>query len=285
MKEACKLMKKLIASALALLAAGMVSAQVHFGIGARGEFGFGLGSTIHSDYETLISLIAGFSSIGTGVNTELDTTVQPFKSFLAGGAVIGRISFDAVPGLFIQPELGFSHNRVGIKQKLTGSQSRKVFGSTIKVELEAESESSVAYNSIDFPILVGYDFEVGSGMVVSPFAGLSLSIPVGSVSSSVGNFSGDVVTYMDGTQYSKEPYKDDDKKSSTGSEDVVVSLNPGAIVGVGFGYKFDQHNMIMGDLRYLLDFTPVKENVDFFGDIGMFTRRGLKLGFNYVYMF
>ncbi len=277
-------MKKLIASALALLAAGMVSAQVHFGIGARGEFGFGLGSALSGD------LIID--------SDNYKQTTQPFKSFLAGGALIGRLSFDAVPGLFIQPEVGFSHNRLGYKTEYSHTSTRTRLGTynsttgtwnryTEKEVTEWESESSIAYNSIDFPILVGYDFEVGSGMVVSPFAGLSLSVPVGSFSTSSGKRSGDVITYHDGNQVSKVPVKDDDDDGSS-SIDVKTALNPGAIFGVGFGYKFDQHNMIMGDLRYLLDFIPTKGEVDFLGtklDWDIMTRRGLKLGFNYVYMF
>ena len=273
-------MKKLIASALALLAAGMLSAQVHFGIGARGTFGFGLGSSLASDMTS---------------GDHYSYSTQPFKSFLAGGAVIGRISFDAVPGLYIQPEFGYSHNRLGYKTEYSDTDTWNSYTysngnritHTTKVVTEYDYESSIAYNSIDFPILVGYDFEVGSGMVVSPFAGLSLSVPVGSFSTSSGKASGNVTTYYDGNQTSKVSYRNDDDDDSY-TLDVKTTLNPGAIVGVGFGYKFDSHNMIMGDLRYLLDFTPTKGEWKFLGtswDWDIMTRRGLTLGFNYVYMF
>ena len=42
----------------------------------------------------------------------------------------------------------------------------------------------------------------------------------------------------------------------------------------------EAHNMLLGDLRYLLDFTAVVS-----GDADVLTRRGLTSGVNYIYFF
>jgi hypothetical protein len=262
-------MKKLIASLLALGTAGLLSAQVHFGVGARGTFGFGLGTSLADDYSSDYN------------------KVQPFKSFLAGGSVIGRLSFDAVPGLFIQPEIGFTHTQVGTKTDYSYTSNIYSGISVIGTKTKEHSyEQSAGSNAIDIPILVGYDFEVGTGMVVSPFAGLNFSIPVGSISGGTTPSYTETITYKYNngtTSTEKEHYRGD---SSSTSFDVKATLNPGIVLGAGFGYKFDEHNMIMGDLRYLLDFIPTKAEVKWGGiraDWDLFTRRGLTLGFSYVY--
>lgn len=265
-------MKKIIALLAAVGTAGMLSAQVTFGIGARGTFGFGLGSTLDEDMQ---------------LSSHTEYTTQPFKSFLAGGALVGRIGFASVPGLFIQPEIGFSHNQLSYKAEYSDTDTETYLGHTIKVVTEYDYEGSIGYNSIDIPIIIGYDVEVGKGLVISPFGGFNLSIPVGSFSSSETKPSGTVIGYLDGQEYARERYVDDDDGGSS-SMDVKTSITPGVLFGVGVGYKFDDHNMIMGDLRYLLDFTPVKGDVNFFGahlDWDIFTRRGLSIGVNYVYFF
>ncbi len=258
-------MKKIIALVAALGTAGMLSAQVTFGIGARGTFGFGLGSTLAADYNE-------------------DSSVQPFRSFLAGGALVGRLGFESVPGLFIQPEIGFTHTQIGYK--VESSDTDTYSGYTVTAEYEYEA--GIGYNAIDIPIIIGYDVEFGNGMMVSPFAGFNLSIPVGSIGTSGGSSYTVTTTtkYADGrTTMSKATHKDDDGSYSIDTKTTVV---PGVLLGVGVGYKFDEHNMIMGDLRYLLDFTPVQAHFEFLGatlDWDIATRRGLTLGVNYVYFF
>ncbi len=259
-------MKKIIALLVAVGAAGMLSAQVHFGIGARGEFGLGLGSTVSELY-----------------NLMGDVSIQPHKSFIAGGAVVGRLTFDSVPGLFLQPEIGFSHNQVTMKTSYSDTDDGYRYHNgryqDYTVKTEYEYEQSIGYNAIDIPIIVGYDFAMNGGLVVSPFAGFNLSIPVGSFSTSGGSYTETITTtYEDG---SKETEKDN-HSSGSGTSNVQSTLTPGVLVGFGVGYKFDDHNMIMGDLRYLLDFIATKENVL---GLDILTRRGLILGVNYVYSF
>lgn len=248
-------MKKMLAGLLALGLAALLSAQeLTFGIGARGSFGFGLGSTLPSDV---------YSS----------ASVQPFKSFLAGGALVGRLGFTSVPGFFIQPEIGFSHNQVGWKVE----DSTSLFG----MSYEYDFEGNYGYNSIDIPIIVGYDLEVGIGMVVSTCLGLNLSIPVGSINST--SASGSVTVTYNGVSTS-ESYKPD----SSASIDLKPGVIPGVVLGLGFGYDFDSHNRIMGDLRYLSDFVPLKGEYKIGGkteDADILVRRGLSLGVSYIYRF
>jgi hypothetical protein len=261
-------MKKIIALLAAVGTAGMLSAQVTFGIGARGTFGFGLGATLSGDY----------------LDDDETTSVQPFKSFLAGGALVGRLGFDAVPGLFIQPEIGFTHTQISYKTEADYTTTH----SSYKKTTEYEYESSFGFNAIDIPIIVGYDVSLNSGVVISPFAGLNLSIPVGSISESGGGSYTVTETrkYNDGrTTTEKYTHKGSDGDYSI---DTKTTLVPGVLFGVGVGYKFDDHNMLMGDLRYLLDFTPVQAEFNFLGasfDWDVATRRGLQIGVNYVYFF
>lgn len=318
-------MKRLIASLLAVGAAGLISAQgVHFGIGARGTFGFGLGSSTNvaenyakSYYDALWDAwVDQARSYGLSVGRQDDfdpgwddmkLKVKPFESIVAGGALIGRITFDAVPGLFLQPEIGFSHNIV--KYKFDWEYETRPTTHS-RVELECEGTGSMSYSSIDIPIIAGYDFEVGPGMVLSPYGGLNLSIPVGKVSWSDDAATTTTRAYYDGRLIDGYP---DKSKSNSSSVDAKITngVIPGLILGGSFGYKFDDHNMIMGDLRYLLDFIAVKGetdlkdaskksakesgtawswdddsdrwNKDFRFDT--FTRRALSIGVSYVYTF
>ncbi len=322
-------MKKIIALAVALGAAGMLSAQVHFGIGARGTFGFGLGSTTDAsnnfsvawtdawyDYydEYYKALGSSYRTTRDGYESDYDDedlNVKIFESFLAGGSLVGRLSFESVPGLFIQPEIGFYHNQIKYDYDWEGSETTAHSNYTRRRDKEAEGNGTLAYNSIDVPIIVGYDVDLGSGMVLSPYAGLNLSIPIGNLSWSLGAETTTRTvtrTYNDGSGSTSTT--DVDKSNSTSlSASMKNGVIPGLVLGAGFGYKFDQHNMIMADIRYLLDFMPVKAETDL-DDAGKMaakaggydhtwdaedekynqnfrfdalTRRGLKIGVSYVY--
>lgn len=332
-------MKKLIASLLAIGAAGLLSAQegVHFAIGARGNFGFGLGSSTNVAENYALSLYdaqwdswvdqakANGYAIGTKQDLDIpwdDTnlSVKPFQSFLAGGALVGRISFDSVPGLYIQPEIGFSHNQVKYTYSWEYSKDKRTTTYKYHYDYEAEGDGSMSYSSIDIPILAGYDVELGHGMVVSPYGGLNLSIPIGKVSwtdgASTQTRTG-TYNYLDasgnvtGSRSADQINQTTKTNSSSIDSKITNGVIPGLILGTGFGYKFDDHNMIFGDLRYLLDFIAVKGETDlkeatrksaketgtsFSWDaddekynedfrFDTFTRRALTFGISYYYFF
>lgn len=277
-------MKRLVASLLALGAAGLLSAQVNFAIGARGTFGFGLGSTANpmenyassfydAFWDCTIDMYRayGLGTLGTNTGYESDydnenLSVKPFESFVAGGALIGRIGIDSVPGLYFQPEIGFSHNQVKYKYHWEGSglENSYSYGGvyhTYTYDREAEGDGSFGYNSLEIPILVGYDLELGHGFVISPYGGLNLSIPIGKLSWSMGAETDTVRRYRDGVLRDGYPYKDKDNSSSIEAS-IKNGVIPGLVLGTGAGYKFDDHNMIMGDLRYVMDFTAVRAESD-----------------------
>lgn len=284
-------MKKLVTSLLAIGAAALLSAQdgVHFGIGARGLFGFGLGTTTNAaekfaiaEYDASIeSTRRQMRALGLPVGTfddwetdwdDMNLKVKPFSSIVAGGALVGRLSFDAVPGLYIQPEVGFYHNQAKYTYSWEYSKTKtKDYGGgyTYRRDSSAEEEGggSFSYNSIDIPIIVGYDVDLGSGLVLSPYAGLNLSIPIGKLSWSRDAYtykhSSTTTNYLNGNVTST--YHDDDTiKFFSSSIDGTIKngVIPGIVLGTGFGYKIDKHSMIMGDLRYLLDFTAVRAETD-----------------------
>ena len=347
-------MKKAAAFLLAACAAGLVSAQeIHFGIGARGQFGFGLGSStdVANSYRDAYwdAYVDGKKDYYRSEGIEWDSkefdqdedkydnrnlSVKSFESILAGGAHIGRISFDSVPGLYLQPEIGYSHNQVKYKYSWEGSKDKSGSYSvgTGKYswknhhDYEAEGDGSMSYSSIDIPIIVGYDFELGHGLYLGPYGGISLSIPVGSLSWSRGaQTSSTAYTYTetltDGDGNVTDTDTTSDKNTVKGNSTALSGkikngVIPGIVLGASFGYKFDQHNMILTDLRYQLDFVPVKAEIDYkdakladwnstdnkgasytwtewedkwWGgktfNIDAFTRRALNIGVSYVYFF
>ncbi|MBQ9538178.1 MAG: hypothetical protein IJU95_02815 [Treponema sp.] len=328
-------MKKLIASLLALGTAGLLSAQVTFGVGARGQFGFGLGSSTNAkenfnnaehDYREDCRedkyKAKGRTYKSYDYESHYDDenlSVKGFESILAGGSIIGRIAFDSVPGLFLQPEIGFSHNLVKYKYSWEGTYTSK-YDSKSKTEYEEEGSGSFSYNSIDIPIIAGYDFDIGHGMVISPYGGLNLSIPVGKLSWSWDQSTGTSTDYYDGKMVDYSSYgvsgltnpQTTKTNSTTLDGNIKNGVIPGIVLGAGFGYKIDKHNMIMGDLRYLLDFVAIKDEVEYkdvckasakangtdfewdeddekwYGGTFRFdalTRRALSIGVNYVYFF
>ncbi|MBP5464565.1 MAG: hypothetical protein J6Y13_05270 [Treponema sp.] len=277
-------MKRLVASLLALGTAGLLSAQVNFAIGARGTFGFGLGSTANPaenyasayddaewectlDYLRFYGWTYGLNHTGyKSVYDNENLNVKPFESFVAGGSIFGRIGFDSVPGLYIQPELGFYHNQVKYKYHwegsgVSGSYSYGNYHHTYTYDVEAEGDGSFSYSSLDIPLLVGYDLELGHGFVISPYGGLNLSIPLGKLSWSMGAQENIVRAYDNGIlEYG---YPDRTKYNSSSIEASIKNgVIPGLILGTGAGYKFDDHNMIMGDLRYIMDFTAIRAETD-----------------------
>lgn len=339
-------MKKAAAFLLAACAAGLVSAQeIHFGIGARGQFGFGLGSSSNvaesydtSKHDAYVDVWRDiYRSEGWDWNSsrwdyediydDRKLSVKSFESILAGGALIGRISFDSVPGLYLQPEIGYSHNQVKYKYSWEGSETLGTVtiggkSYTPRLEYEAEGDGSMSYSSIDIPIIVGYDFELGHGLYLGPYGGISLSIPVGNLSWSRGAATTTTRTTAPDIDVStlEVTMKTDTEKtkgnSSALSGKIKNGVIPGIVLGASFGYKFDQHNMILTDLRYQLDFVPVKAEIDYkdadladwnstdhrgasytwtewedkwFGgktfNIDAFTRRALNIGVSYVYFF
>ena len=271
-------MKKIIAFLVMLGTAGILSAQVRFGIGARGLLGIGLGTTTDASG----SYAAGLADSDT---PDYSSSVTPFNSLLSGGAVFGRLSLDALPGLYIQPEVGIFHTQVKYNSKGDFSYT----AGSYSYGIEYEGSGTLYYSSIDIPLIAGYDIKLGQSMMVSPYAGLNLSIPIGKLSWT--QMEGEARTSV--THDGNKATTKDKIPADSDSYDIKNGIIPGAVLGAGVGYKFDSHNMLMGDIRYLLDFTAVKCGGAFKDASGKshdlefdaLTRRGLTLGVSYVYFF
>lgn len=219
------------------------------------------------DYARFYGLSYGLNN--TGYESDYDNEnlkVKPFESFVAGGSIFGRIGFESVPGLYIQPELGFYHNQVKYSYHWEGSGLDYTYSygnvrHTYTYDKEAEGDGSFSYNSLDIPLLVGYDLELGHGFVISPYGGLNLSIPIGKLSWSMGSETDTVRRYKDGVLRDGYPHKDKDNSASIEAS-IKNGVIPGLVLGTGAGYKFDDHNMVMADLRYIMDFTAIRGETD-----------------------
>ncbi len=141
-------MKKIVALAAAV-AASVALASAEIAVGARGIFHLGVGTSLEN----------GDSSVGNSLG--------------GGGAVFAHIPLP-VEGLAIQPELGFTHVGIGVKN--------------------GNAEGSIGLNSLNIPVLVAYDIGVSDGITISPFAGPQLGIVLGKGKGS-GDFDGMEVEY------------------------------------------------------------------------------------------
>lgn len=133
-------MKKIIALAVTMVAA-VSFATAEITIGARGIFGLNVGSTFDGD---------GAPDVAIG------------DSLTFGGAVFANIPLvEAGPGaLAIQPELGFTHNRIGM-------------------DIPLADTSYVSVNTIDIAALVAYNIKATDTITISPFLGPQFSIIAG----------------------------------------------------------------------------------------------------------
>ena len=259
-------------SALAVSACMMVavSAQNSLGIGTRGSFGLGLGTTFSGD-----------------VTDEFKVDdVDVLSSFLFGGSITARIGFEAFPGLFIQPEVGFTRNQIGFRWSDSDRDERMSGKDSVRTEYKYETSGQLAYNSIDIPVIAGYELFLTDNLSVSPFIGANLSFPFDVMSWSCGELSCTATTYVNGAEAGQETF------SGVNAEDGMtvstkVNFIPGAIVGAGIGYRFGP-NLISVDFRYLLDLTSVEGKVKFRGearDFHVLRRRGASFNLGYMFFF
>lgn len=223
-------MKKLIACAVAAIAAvSMATAEIT--VGVRGIFGVGLGTTLADNMD--------FADLDLG------------GTLNAGGTAFVKIPL--VASLVVQPELGFTYNMVGAKMTMISD------GYAVKAEMNG------AYNTIDIPILVGWDFKINDNFTITPLVGPKFSIPVGEFSAEIEASSGGVSLNV--------PY---DLGIDTS---VLFSI----VVGAGVAYKVGP-GAIVGDLRYNIGASELKTE-DSGEKIAIATPRSLQLSVGYQISF
>ncbi len=151
-------MKKIIALAAAIVSS-VALASAEIAVGARGIFQIGVGSTISDDFKTFM----------TSTGADMDSSV----GFGGGFALFAHIP--VAGGLAIQPELGFTHNSIGLDIDVAGQSV----------------DGSLSCNTLNIPILIAYDIKAGDGFTISPFVGPQIGIILGDVSFEVdGNDAG-----------------------------------------------------------------------------------------------
>ena len=150
--------------------------------------------------------------LGTDIHADGDEKLDMGKSLNFGGAIFGKIGI--TEQISVQPEIGFTHHTVGEKMD--------------------DYKGTVGFNTLDIPVLVGYNLEVMDGFTVTPFLGPQLSFALGK-----GKFGGDFSDFADDVEF-KSPLL----------FDVVLGANCAYEVGPG---------AIVADLRYNLGLIALKE--------------------------
>lgn len=226
-------MKKIIALAMVAVAAvSMATAEIT--VGARGMLGWSLGSSLPEEAKAF-----GFK-------------FDAGKSFDFGFAAF--VNIPLVADLGIQPELGFSHNSVGMKYTMDLGP----FGSFT-------GKGWFSYNAIDIPVLVTYGIKVNDSLTITPLLGPKFSIPVGKIKTT---------TEMDG-----------ERESS--SVKVGSPLLFGIVFGADVAFKLGP-GAIVGDIRYDLGLTKLKTKSEFAGrteKADLVTPRALTLSVGYQLAF
>ena len=129
--------KNIIIICLAVVTAALAFSEVTFGF--RGFGDFGAGTTTHIE------------------NTSTDTS----KNWGYGGTVFGKIPISVVENLYVQPEVGFMHNSIGLKSS--------------KYDLK----STLSYNSIVMPVLINYGIPLNQSFLLFVEGGPQVSFVLG----------------------------------------------------------------------------------------------------------
>ena len=180
-------------------------------------------------------------SAGSSVSDDMkDSTISKIKTsseISGGGAAYIHVPIGEI-GLAIQPEIGFTHNKTGLDFDWHG-------GST---------DGSFAFNTINIPLLVAYDFEASRFATLTPFAGPQIGFIVGDAT-----------------------YKIDDEKTER-SPDTSIFFS--LVFGLASTFKIDFTNSIVADIRYNLGMNELE-----YKDKGLVTFRGLQIGLAYQIKF
>lgn len=216
-------MKKLLVSAVvAMMIVSAATAQIT--VGAKGIFGIGAGTSL-------------VFPEGTPEESKPDTSVL----LGGGGGLYVRYNLPMLSALGFQTELDIlAGNGIGIK-------SESPFGTV---------EMSVSYTSLELPILVTYDFNVGP-VTLTALVGPHLSFPLGKV---------------------KQEMK---VAGITGESEGVIDSKAlfGMTFGMAVGFPVGPGS-IVGDVRYLNDFSKVISSYMGTTD-DCVTRRSLNISLGY----
>lgn len=104
----------------------------------------------------------GFGDFGAGTSSSIqDTSTDAKKNWGYGGAVFSKIPISVVENLYVQPEIGFMHNSIGLKSS--------------KYNLD----STLSYNSIVMPVLINYGIPLNQSLFLFVEGGPQVSFITG----------------------------------------------------------------------------------------------------------
>jgi|GEM_PF-4507746 len=152
-------------------------------------------------------------SAGSNWNSDMDAaTSGSDKKIMIGGDIAAYAKVPINKNVFLQPEINLMiHNGLGFTKN--------------------SKTTEITYNSVDFPVLAGYQMPVPFG-IMNFMGGLNISLPLGKL------------------QYKSDVYDDDSKK-------IDSNIILGGVLGVAANFKVSG-GLIVVDGRYVFDFSDMK---------------------------
>ncbi|MBQ8678296.1 MAG: outer membrane beta-barrel protein [Treponema sp.] len=246
-----KLITTLVVGTLLLSSSFAQLSQMSFGV--RGSLGVsdmtiadetkkGLGNELNA-----IMIDAGFPYSSSDVDN---------KPIVGGGfAFWGNYSFEKIPALGLQAELGFLFNN---GTELTAETK----SGTAKIEIKDKA----TYTTMELPFLVTYTVNKGGFFEFIPQAGFYLSFPIGKIKQDL-----DMTFKNNGNTLAS--------KSESSKDKIDNACIFGTAFGADFAFNFNKTSALLLNARYMIDLGELKSD----GDIG--TRKVFLMSAGYRYTF
>lgn len=246
-----KLITTLVVGALLLSSSFAQLSQMSFGV--RGSLGVS-DMTIADDIK---------HRLGNSVTSELSSlTGDPAsysvdnKTILCGGfALWGNYSFEKIPALGLQTELGFLFNN-GTKLTIESKSSG----------LEMKVRDKITYTTMELPFLVTYTVNKGGFFEFIPQAGFYLSFPIGKLKQKI-DVTGKPIGYTG-------------SDSKTQEDKIDNACIFGTTFGADFAFNFNKTSALLLNARYMIDLGELKSDGDKVG-----TRKVFLMSAGYRYTF
>lgn len=179
------------------------------------------------------------------------------KTILCGGfALWGNYSFEKIPALGLQTELGFLFNN---GTELTAETK----SGTAKIEVKDKA----TYTTMELPFLVTYTVNKGGFFEFIPQAGFYLSFPIGKIKQEI-----DVTAKYNGNTLAS--------KSGSSKDKIDNACIFGTAFGADFAFNFNKTSALLLNARYMIDLGELKSDGDKVG-----TRKVFLMSAGYRYTF
>lgn len=227
-------MKKLLAT----LVFGAIFASISFAqnlsFGVRGSFGLSNLTIENNTKHELGKDLAGVMYELTG--RESSYSVDNEGILCGGFSLWGNKSFEKIPALGIQVELGFLFNN---GTELTGEAKSG--------NIKAEVKDEITYTTMELPVLVTYTVNKGGFFEFIPQTGFYLSFPIGKINQDL--------------DIKAAGFKDSDSEKSKIDNTCIL----GAVFGADFAFNINKTSAFLINSRYMIDFSAIKSEGDKIG--------------------